>query len=135
MGLQFDALLTNGTWSLCPRPLHQHIVRNKWVYKIKRKQDDSIEQYKACLVAKGFDQKCGIDFTETFSPVIKPSTICVVLTLAVHFNWCIRQLNVSNAFLHGYLDDEVFMEQTQGFIDYSQPNHLCRLHKSLYGLK
>jgi hypothetical protein len=119
MGLQFDALLTNGTWSLCPRPLHQHIVRNKWVYKIKRKQDDSIEQYKACLVAKGFDQKCGIDFTETFSPVIKPSTICVVLTLAVHFNWCIRQL----------------MEQTQGFIDYSQPNHLCRLHKSLYGLK
>jgi len=135
MGLEFDALLANGTWSLCPRPLHQHIVRNKWVYKIKHQQDGSIEHFKARLVAKGFDQKSGVDFHETFSPVIKQSTVHVVLTLAVHFDWCIRQLDVSNAFLHGYLAEAVFMEQPKGFVDASHPNYVCHLHKAIYGLK
>lgn len=135
MGLEFDALLANGTWSLCPRPLHHNVVRNKWVYKIKRKQDGSIERFKARLVAKGFDQKSGVDFTETFSPVIKPSTIRVVLALAIHFDWCIRQLDVSNAFLHGFLAEDVYMEQPRGFVDSSLPDYVCRLHKAIYGLK
>jgi hypothetical protein len=110
IGLEFDALLANGTWTLCPRPRHHNIVRNKWVYKVKRKQDGTVERFKARLVAKGFDQRSGIDFTETFSPVIKSTTIRVVLAIAVHFNWCIRQLDVSNAFLHGHLTEDVFME-------------------------
>jgi hypothetical protein len=116
MGLEFDALLTNGIWSLCPRPLHQHIVRNRWVYKIKRQQDGSIECFKARIGAKGFDQKSGVDFHETFSPIIKQSTIRVVLTLAVNFDWYILQLDISNAFLHGYLAEDVFMEQPKGFV-------------------
>jgi len=101
MGLKFDALLANGTWSLCLQPLHQHIVHNRWVYKIERQQDGPIERFKARLVAKGFDQKSGFDFRETFSPVIKQPTIHVVLTLVVHFDWCIRQLDVS---MHFYMD-------------------------------
>jgi len=135
MGLKFGALLANDTWSLCPQPLHQHIVRNKWVYKIKRQQDGSIECFKARLVAKGFDQKSGVDFHETFSLVTKQSTIRVVLTLVVHFDWCIRQSDVSNAFLHGYLAEAVFIEQPKGFVDASHPDYVCHLHKAIYGLK
>jgi hypothetical protein len=135
MGDEFDALLANATWSLCPRPARHNIIRNKWVFKIKQKQDGTIDRYKARLVAKGFDQESGMDYTETFSPVVKTSTIRVILALAVQFNWCVRQLDVSNAFLHGHLLEEVYMEQPKGFIDSRFPSHVCRLHKSLYGLK
>jgi len=135
MGDEFDALIANQTWSLCPRPSNHNIIRNKWVYKIKEKQDGSIDRYKAKLVAKGFDQESGVDFTETFSPMVKPSTIRVLLALAVQFNWNIHQLDVSNTFLHDHLLEEVYMEQPRGFIDPQFPSHVCRLHKSLYGLK
>jgi hypothetical protein len=111
MSQEFEALTANGTWTLCPRPLHQKVIRNKWVYHIKHKPDGSIERFKAWLVAKGFEQQTDVDYTETFSPVIKASTIRIVLALAVHFNWTIRQLDVSNAFLHGSLMEEVYMEK------------------------
>jgi hypothetical protein len=132
---EFQALVSNGTWTLCPRPLNHNIIRNKWVYKIKQKPDGSIERFKARLVARGFEQQCGIDYNETFSPVIKPSTIHIILSLAIQFDWSIRQLDISNAFLHGYLGEEVFMEQPQGFVDREHPDYVCKLHKSLYGLK
>jgi hypothetical protein len=111
MKLEYEALISNGTWTLCPRPLDHTTICNKWVYKIKRLADGSVEMFKARLVAKGFDQQSGIDYTETFNPVIKPSTIRVILTLAVHFNCDIRQLDVSNAFLQGSLLEEVYMER------------------------
>jgi hypothetical protein len=101
MQMEYDALISNGTWPLCPRPQHHNVIRNKWVFKIKRGVDSTIERFKARLVAKGFDQQSGIDYTEIFSPIIKASTIRVVLTLAVHFDWTIRQLDVFNAFLQG----------------------------------
>jgi hypothetical protein len=132
---EFQALVSNGTWTLCPRPLNHNIIRNKWVYKIKQKPDGSIERFKAWLVARGFEQQCGIDYNETFSPVIKPSTIRIILSLAIQFDWSIQQLDISNAFLHGYLGEEVFMEQPQGFIDREHPDYVSKLHKSLYGLK
>jgi hypothetical protein len=135
MESEFKALLKNGTWSLCPRPLSHHIVRNKWVYKIKQKPDGSIDRYKARLVAKGFDQRSGVDYFETFSPVVKPTTVRLILALAVQFRWTTRQLDVSNAFLQGYLDEEVYMEQPHGFISTEHPHFVCRLHRSLYGLK
>jgi hypothetical protein len=86
-------------------------------------------------VAKGFDQQDGVDYTETFSPVIKALTIRVVLALVVHFDWPIRQLDVSYAFLQGDLNQEVHMEQPPGFQDTSQSNPVCKLHKAIYGLK
>jgi transposase InsO family protein len=135
MQVEFEALIANKTWTLCPRPDHNRVVRNKWVYKLKQKSDGSIDRYKARLVAKGFDQVDGLDFTETFSPVIKPATVRLILAVAVHYNWPIHQLDVSNAFLHGHLEEEVFMEQPQGFEDPTHPEFVCKLHKSLYGLK
>jgi hypothetical protein len=135
MQQEYDALQSNHTWTLCPRPLHHNVIRNKWVFKVKRKADGSVERFKARLVAKGFDQMSGVDYTETFSPVIKPSTIRVILALAVNFDWIIKQLDVSNAFLQGHLTKEVYMEQPTGFIDKAHPTMVCKLHKSIYGLK
>jgi hypothetical protein len=135
MTIEVDALMKNHTWTLCPRPSHKRVLRNRWVYKLKQKSDGSIERYKARLVVKGFEQQGGIDYTETFSLVIKPATIRLVLAVSVYYNWMLCQLDVSNTSLHGFLEEEVFMEQPQGFVDSSKPDYVCKLHKSLYGLK
>lgn len=135
MGSEFNALQQNGTWSLVPPRSDMNILPSKWVFKLKRRSDGSIERRKARLVANGFHQQEGIDYTETFSPVVKHSTIRTVISLAVHHKWPIRQLDVQNAFLHGILSEEVYMRQPSGFIDPNYPHYVCKLHKSLYGLK
>jgi len=117
MDSEFQSLLQNDTWSLCSRPPGKNLVPCKWVFKLKRRPDDSVERHKAGLVAVGYLQRSGVDFLDTFSPIIKPSTIRMVLTIAVSFNWDIRQLDVSNAFLYGVLEEEVYMTQPKGFVD------------------
>jgi hypothetical protein len=94
-----------------------NLIDCKWVYKIKKKADGSVDRYKACLVAKGFRQHYGIDYEDTFSPVVKIATVRLVLSLAIFRGWCLRQLEVQNAFLHGVLEKEVYMKQPPGFED------------------
>jgi hypothetical protein len=110
MDEEFSSLMKNKTWHLVPAHQAQNIVDCKWVYKIKRKADGTIDRYKARLVDKGFKQRCGIDYEETFSPVVKMAIVCIILSIAVPNNWCIRQLDVQNAFLHGVRDEDVFMK-------------------------
>ena len=132
MDEEFAALQRQGTWSLVPPSSSQNVVGCKWVFKLKLNSDGSINRYKARLVAKGFHQQYGVDFEETFSPVIKPPTVRIILSLAVQFDWPLRQLDVRNAFLHGLLREEVYMVQPPGYVDPSCPNYVCRLWNSLW---
>jgi len=132
MQLEYDALQKNGTWHLVPSIQGKNLIDCKWVYKIKKHADGSIDHYKSRLVAKGFKKKYGIDYEDTFSPVVKIANVRLVLSVAV---WCLRQLDVQNVFLHGVLEEEVYMCQPPGFNDVNAPHHVCRLDKAIYGLK
>ncbi|GJT80375.1 ribonuclease H-like domain-containing protein [Tanacetum coccineum] len=132
---EYNALITNGTWVLVPRPANVNVVRSMWLFKHKFHADGSLSRYKARLVANGRSQQQGIDCDETFSPVVKPATIRTVLSLSVSRDWPIHQLDVKNAFLHGQLSETVYMHQPPGFVDSTKPDYVCHLQKSLYGLK
>ena len=112
-----------------------NVIDCKWVYKVKRKADGTIDRYKARLVAKGFRQRYGIDYEDTFSPVVKIATVRLVLSLAVSRGWCLRQLDVQNAFLRGVLEEEVYMRQPPGFESAKQPHMVCKLDRAINGLK
>lgn len=132
---EFDALRANGTWTLVPRPSNANVISGKWIFKNKLHPDGSLERHKARWVVRGFSQRPGVDFHQTFSPVVKPSTIRTVLHLAATRQWPVHQLDVKNAFLHGNLTEKVYCHQPAGFIDELHPDHVCLLVKSLYGLK
>nr|BAA78425.1 polyprotein [Arabidopsis thaliana]BAK41505.1 polyprotein [Arabidopsis thaliana]BAK41506.1 polyprotein [Arabidopsis thaliana]BAK41508.1 polyprotein [Arabidopsis thaliana]BAK41509.1 polyprotein [Arabidopsis thaliana] len=136
MGSEINAQIGNHTWDLVPPPpSHVTIVGCRWIFTKKYNSDGSLNRYKARLVAKGYNQRPGLDYVETFSPVIKSTSIRIVLGVAVDRSWPIRQLDVNNAFLQGTLTDDVYMSQPPGFIDKDRPNYVCKLRKALYGLK
>jgi histone deacetylase 1/2 len=132
---EYNALIENKTWHLVPPSSNKNLIDCKWVYRIKKKVDGSIDRYKARLVAKGFEQRYGIDYEDTFSPIVKIATIRIVLSLSVSRGWSLQQLDVKNAFLHGVLEEEVYMKQPPGFENPHAPHYICKLDKALYGLK
>ena len=132
---EFNAQIKNRTWDLVPPPPNQNIVSCHWIFTTKYFADGTEERPKSRLVARGFTQQYGVDFAETFSPVIKTTTLRTVLGIAVTKNWSLRQLDVNHAFLQARLSDEVYMTQPPGFIDKDRPNYVCRLNKAIYGLK
>ncbi|KAE8704364.1 PLAC8 family protein [Hibiscus syriacus] len=132
---EIDALQQNQTWDLVPKIKDVKPISCKWVYKIKRHPDGSIERYKARLVAYGFSQQYGLDYDETFSPVAKLTTVRVLLVLAANKDWNLWQMDVKNAFLHGELDREIYMTQPMGFQSQDHSEYMCKLRKALYGLK
>ena len=112
-----------------------HVIGSKWVFKTKLKPDGSLDRLKACLVAKGYHQIDGVDYSETYSPVIKPGTIRMIISIALIRDWPLRQLDVKNAFLHGNISEDLYMQQPPGMADGEFPTHVCKLQKALYGLK
>jgi histone deacetylase 1/2 len=135
MNDEYQALMDNKTWHLVPPSSTRNIIDCKWVFRIKKNADGTIDRYKARLVAKGFKQRHGIDNEETFSPGVKSATIRLVLTIAVSRGWSLWQLDVKNVFLHGVLEEEVYMKQPLGFEHPHTPHFICKLDKALYGLK
>ncbi len=132
---EYEALTANKTWELTELPRDRKAIKNKWVYKIKQNADGSIARYKARLVAKGFTQKEGIDFNETFAPVVKITTLRTMLALATLKSYNVKQMDISIAFLHADVEEELYMEQPKGFEQSGKEQLVCRLKKSLYGLK
>nr|CAD1837132.1 unnamed protein product [Ananas comosus var. bracteatus] len=130
---ELDSLHQNHTWELVELPVEKKALKNRWVYVIKNEADGS-KRYKARLVVKGYGQKQGIDFNEIFAPVVKHCSIRVVLSLVANLDLELEQLDIKTAFLHGDLDEEIYMFQPEGFVE-ANPNLVCKLKKGLYGLK
>jgi hypothetical protein len=135
MAEEHKALVETNTWRLVPRPPGANVVTGKWIFRHKFHSDGTLARHKARWVVRGFTQRQGVDYDETFSPVVKPATIRVVLSITASRQWPIHQLDVKNAFLHGHLNETVYCQQPPGFVDPARPDAVCLLQRSLYGLK
>jgi hypothetical protein len=134
MNEEYRSLMENDTCDLVPLPKGRKLVRCKWVYRPKYASDGIVERHKARLVAKGFSQVEGINYNETFSPVAKMNSICLVLSLAASHKWEVHQMDVKSTFFHRDLQEEIYMEQPPGYVQ-NDSSLVFRLKKSLYCLK
>ena len=132
---EINSMHMNGVWDLVELPHGCKPVGCKWVFKTKRDSNGKVERYKARLVVKGYSQREGIDFKETFSPVSTKDSFRVIMAIVAHFDLELHQMDVKTAFLNGDLDEEVYMEQPTGFVEAGKEDLVCKLNKSIYGLK
>lgn len=135
MEIELQAIHQNDTWELVPRPQHKKVIGVKWVYKTKYLRDGSLDKHKARLVVKGYAQRPGLDFDDTFAPTARVTTIRTVLAVAGKQRWPIYQMDVKSAFLNGDVKEEIYVEQPPGFFTSKTKDMVYRLKKALYGLK
>ena len=135
MELELASHAENNTWTLAPLPPGRKCVASKWVFTHKYDAQGNVTKHKARLVAVGTTQKHGVDYTDTFSPVVRWETIRLLLSIALERQWVVDQLDVTTAFLYGTIDHEIYMKQPPGFVDHDHPNYVCKLNRSIYGLK
>ena len=135
MGEEHEALVSNDTWELIPAPADTNVIKCRWVYKIKRNESGEIVRYKARLVAKGFTQQHGVDFFETFAPVAKVQSIRTIFFIASQLDCSMAQFDIPNAYVKAPVDEDIYIQQPQGFVDSDFPEHVLKLKKALYGLK
>lgn len=132
---EMDSLQSNETWTLVDLPPGRKPITCKWIFSIKMKENGSVDRYKARLVVRGFSQVEGIDYDETFAPVVRYDSIRVVLAVSSCLDYEIDHMDVATAFLNGELEEEIYMQQPDGYIEAGKENLVCKLKKSLYGLK
>jgi hypothetical protein len=132
---EMDSLISNKTWKLVELPPSCKTIGCKWVLRKKLKPDGTIDKFKARLVAKGFKQKVDVDFFDTFSPVTRITSITLLIAIAAIHDLKIHQMDVKTAFLNGDLEEEIYMDQPEGFVEAGQESKVCKLTRSLYGLK
>jgi hypothetical protein len=135
MQSEYDSIIQNGTWELQHLPAGKRALTTRWIYKIKPGLPGHPPQYKARLVARGYEQRHGMDFWETFAPMVKWETIRLVVAIAAHRRWKIRHLDVQTAFLNSILRDKVYIQQPQGFEQPGAAHLVCRLKQAFYGLR
>ena len=135
MEQEIQAIQKNGTWEVATLPKGQKAIGVKWVYKVKKNADGKVERNKARLVVKGYSQKHGIDYDEVFAPVARLETIRLIISLAAQNKWKIYQMDVKSAFLNGYLEEEVYVQQPLGYVVKGHEDKVLKLKKALYGLK
>ena len=135
MKAEMESMYSNQVWKLVDLPPNVRPIGCKWIYKSKRGADGQVKTYKARLVAKGYSQREGIDYEETFSPVTMIKSIRILLSIAAHLDYEIWQMDIKTTFLNGYLEEDIFMDQQEGFIAKGQESKVCKLRKSIYGLK
>lgn len=135
MDAENKSIEKNQTWTLSSLPDDAKAIGVKWLYKTKLNELGEVDKYKARLVVKGYAQEYGVDYTEVFAPVARMDTMKMILALAAQKGWGVFQLDVKSAFLHGELEEDVFVEQPQGYEVKGKENMVYKLHKALYGLK
>ena len=132
---EMSSLTQNKTWDLVDLPAGKSVIGCKWVFKTKVNPDGTFSKYKSRLVAQGYSQKQGIDYTEVFAPVVKHESLRTLLAMANQYDLDVHQMDVNSAYLNGDIDADIFMKQPEGYVDPSNPNKVCKLRKGLYGLK
>ena len=135
MEAEMKMINKNATWQLIERPKRRKVIGVRWVFKTKLNSDGSICKHKARLVVKGYAQQYGVDYLKTFALVARYDTIRLLIALAAHNSWQIHQLDVNSAFLNGFLAEEIFVEQPDGYVVKDKEDHVYLLKKALYGLK
>ena len=135
MKSEIESMKENQVWNLIDPPDGVRTIECKWIYKKKKDIDGNVHIYKARLVAKGFRQVQGVDYDETFSPVAMLKSVRIILAIAAYFDYEIWQMDVKTAFLNGNLTEDVYMMQPEGFVDPTNAGKICKLQKSIYGLK
>lgn len=132
---ELSMIKKNQTWELVDRPHDRKVIGVKWVFRTKLNPDGSVNKHKARLVVKGYAQVFGVDYSDTFAPVARLDTIRLLLALAAQRNWKVFQLDVKSAFLNGFLQEEIYVEQPEGFVEKEDQDKVYLLRKALYGLK
>jgi hypothetical protein len=132
---EYKSIIKNNVWDIVSRPKDKSVVSSKWIYKIKHAADGSVEKFKSRFVARGFTQKEGIKYEETFSLVARYTSIRTIIALDLVHGWKLHQMDVKTSLLNGKIEQEVFVEQPNGFVLHNKGTHVCKLRKALYGLK
>jgi hypothetical protein len=132
---EYESIVKKSAWEIFPRPIDKSVVRSRWIYKVKKVVDESVDKYKARFVARGFSKIEGIDYDDTFAPIARYSSIRSILSLSMQMGWCIHQMDVKTMFLNGIIEEEVYIEQPKCFETFDRESHVCRLKRALYGLK
>ncbi|GJW73858.1 retrotransposon protein, putative, ty1-copia subclass [Tanacetum coccineum] len=135
MNAEIQSMMDNMVWVLVDLPPGCKTVGSKWLFKKKTDMDGIVHVYKARLVAKGYTQLYGVDYEETFSPVADIRAIRILISIAAYYDYEIWQMDVKTTFLNGYLDEDIYMVQPEGFVDPNHPRKVCKLQRSIYGLK
>lgn len=130
---EMTSIEQNQVWELVKAPAGKSVIANRWIFKIKKDANGNVQRYKVRLVAKGYNQEEGIDYTETFSPVVRFDSIRLILAMAAKENLVLQQFDVKTAFLNGTIEEDIYMKQPEGFSDGT--GRVCKLQKSLYCLK